>query len=216
MRGSVSVGSSRSMGWLSEEGGKLLRGEKVKPLNFFRYSYAYLLSTSASFFLNVIRMRRRKRRYVLLAGFLVGAFFLIAEPPILPTHRRRSWLHQSQGRYGNLRQGLGSGQPVVFSPWLAIKRGCLGKIRCFYLASNGYRCIAHDRRGHGRSGQPWTGNEMDTYADDLAAVIETLGLQSAVHIGHSTGGGEVARYIGRHGTKRVAKAVSDRRVPPSC
>ena len=76
-----------------------------------------------------------------------------------------------------------------------------------FLASHGYRTIAHDRRGHGRSGQPWTGNDMDTYADGLAALVETLGLNNAIHVGHSTGGGEVARYIGRHATKRVAKAV---------
>jgi non-heme chloroperoxidase len=83
-----------------------------------------------------------------------------------------------------------------------------------FLASHGYRCIAHDRRGHGRSSQPWDGNEMDTYADDLAALVEALDLKDAVHIGHSTGGGEVARYIGRHGTERVAKAVLISAVPP--
>jgi non-heme chloroperoxidase len=76
-----------------------------------------------------------------------------------------------------------------------------------FLASNGYRCIAHDRRGHGRSSQPWNGNDMDTYADDLATLVEKLDVKNAVHVGHSTGGGEVARYIGRHGTKRVARAV---------
>ncbi len=76
-----------------------------------------------------------------------------------------------------------------------------------FLTSRGYRCIAHDRRGHGRSSQPWNGNDMDTYADDLAALVETLDLNNVIHVGHSTGGGEVARYIGRHGTKRVAKAV---------
>ena len=76
-----------------------------------------------------------------------------------------------------------------------------------FLGAHGYRCIAHDRRGHGRSSQPWNGNEMDTYADDLATLVEALDLSDAFHVGHSTGGGEVARYIGRHGTKRVAKAV---------
>jgi pimeloyl-ACP methyl ester carboxylesterase len=84
----------------------------------------------------------------------------------------------------------------------------------FYLASRGYRCIAHDRRGHGRSSQPWGGNDMDSYADDLAKLVEALDLKDAIHVGHSTGGGEVARYIGRHGTKRVAKAVLIGAVPP--
>jgi non-heme chloroperoxidase len=84
----------------------------------------------------------------------------------------------------------------------------------FVLASRGYRCIAHDRRGHGRSSQPWHGNDMDTYADDLAALVEALDLRGAIHVGHSTGGGEVARYIGRHGTERVAKAVLIGAVPP--
>jgi non-heme chloroperoxidase len=83
-----------------------------------------------------------------------------------------------------------------------------------FLASNGYRCIAHDRRGHGRSDQPWNGNDMDTYADDLAALVQILDLKDAIHVGHSTGGGEVARYIGRHGTQRVAKAVLIGAVPP--
>jgi non-heme chloroperoxidase len=84
----------------------------------------------------------------------------------------------------------------------------------FFLASRGYRCIAHDRRGHGRSSQPWQGNDLDTYADDLAELVEHLDLENAVHVGHSTGGGEVARYIGRHGTKRVAKAVLISAIPP--
>jgi non-heme chloroperoxidase len=83
-----------------------------------------------------------------------------------------------------------------------------------FLASRGYRCIAHDRRGHGRSSQPWGGNDMDTYADDLAKLVEALDLKDAIHVGHSTGGGEVARYIARHGTKRVAKAVLIGAVPP--
>jgi non-heme chloroperoxidase len=84
----------------------------------------------------------------------------------------------------------------------------------FYLASRGYRCIAHDRRGHGRSSQPWSGNDMNTYADDLAELVQKLDLRNAVHVGHSTGGGEVARYIARHGTSRVAKAVLIASVPP--
>jgi non-heme chloroperoxidase len=85
----------------------------------------------------------------------------------------------------------------------------------FFLASHGYRCVAHDRRGHGRSSQPWNGNDLDTYADDLAELIQKLDLRSAIHVGHSTGGGEVARYIGRHGTKRVAKAVLIGAITPS-
>ena len=84
----------------------------------------------------------------------------------------------------------------------------------FFLASHGYRCIAHDRRGHGRSSQPWNGNDLDTYADDLAALVEALDLRNAIHVGHSTGGGEVARYIGRHGTERVTKTVLISAVPP--
>src|ERR1700689_4858267 len=100
----------------------------------------------------------------------------------------------------------GSGQPVVFSHGWPLSADAF-EDQMFFLASHGYRCIAHDRRGHGRSGQPWTGNDMDTYADDLAELVQKLDLKDAIHVGHSTGGGEVARYIGRHGTKRVAKAV---------
>src|SRR6516165_965494 len=100
----------------------------------------------------------------------------------------------------------GNGQPVVFSHGWPLSCDAF-EDQMFFLASRGYRCIAHDRRGHGRSDQPWTGNDMDTYADDLAALIETLGLHDAVLVGHSTGGAEVARYIGRHGSSRVAKAV---------
>jgi non-heme chloroperoxidase len=84
----------------------------------------------------------------------------------------------------------------------------------YFLASHGYRCIAHDRRGHGRSSQPWQGNELDSYADDLAELVAKLDLKNVVHVGHSTGGGEVARYIGRHGTKRVAKAILIGAIPP--
>ncbi|PSJ62280.1 alpha/beta fold hydrolase [Pseudaminobacter soli (ex Li et al. 2025)] len=107
----------------------------------------------------------------------------------------------------------GSGQPVVFSHGWPLSADAF-EDQMFYLAQHGYRCIAHDRRGHGRSSQPWQGNDMDTYADDLAALVEALDLKDAVHVGHSTGGGEVARYIGRHGTKRVAKAVLIGAVPP--
>lgn len=100
----------------------------------------------------------------------------------------------------------GTGQPVVFSHGWPLSADAW-EDQMLFLADRGFRCIAHDRRGHGRSGQPWNGNDMDTYADDLATLVETLDLSNAIHVGHSTGGGEVARYIGRHGTKRVAKAV---------
>ena len=100
----------------------------------------------------------------------------------------------------------GTGQPVVFSHGWPLNADAWDE-QLFHMASNGFRAIAHDRRGHGRSTQTWWGNDMDTYADDLAALVEALSLTKAIHIGHSTGGGEVARYIGRHGTKRVAKAI---------
>src|SRR5512143_1369993 len=107
----------------------------------------------------------------------------------------------------------GSGQPVVFSHGWPLSADAW-EDQMLFLADRGYRCIAHDRRGHGRSSQPWNGNDMDTYADDLATLVEKLDLKDAIHVGHSTGGGEVARYIGRHGTKRVAKAVLIGAVPP--
>jgi non-heme chloroperoxidase len=100
----------------------------------------------------------------------------------------------------------GSGQPVVFSHGWPLTADAW-EDQMLFLAEHGYRCIAHDRRGHGRSSQPSGGNDMDTYADDLAELVGALGLTGAVHVGHSTGSGEVARYVGRHGTKRVAKVV---------
>jgi non-heme chloroperoxidase len=100
----------------------------------------------------------------------------------------------------------GTGPPVVFSHGWPLTADAW-EDQMVFLAARGYRCVAHDRRGHGRSSQPWDGNEMNTYADDLARLVETLDLNGAIHVGHSTGGGEVARYIGRHGSKRVAKAV---------
>ena len=107
----------------------------------------------------------------------------------------------------------GSGQPVVFSHGWPLS-GDAFEDQMFFLVSHGFRCIAHDRRGHGRSSQPWQGNDLDTYADDLAELTRHLDLKDAVHVGHSTGGGEVARYIGRHGTARVAKAVLIGAIPP--
>src|SRR4051812_27795235 len=107
----------------------------------------------------------------------------------------------------------GLGQPIVFSHGWPLT-GDAFEDQMFFLASRGYRCIAHDRRSHGRSSQTWDGNDLDTYADDLAELVAALDLKDAVHVGHSTGGGEVARYIGRHGTKRVAKAVLIGAIPP--
>ncbi len=104
-------------------------------------------------------------------------------------------------------------QPVIFSHGWPLSADAW-EDQMLFLASYGYRCIAHDRRGHARSSQPWNGNEMDTYADDLPALVEKLDLKNAIHVRHSTGGGEVVGYIGRHGTKRVAKAVLIGAVPP--
>jgi non-heme chloroperoxidase len=108
---------------------------------------------------------------------------------------------------------VGDGQPIVFSHGWPLSSDDWDP-QVFFFASRGFRCIAHDRRGHGRSTQTWDGNDMDTYADDLAQLTETLDLKDAIHVGHSTGGGEVARYIGRHGTSRVGKAVLIGAVPP--
>lgn len=126
----------------------------------------------------------------------------------------------SSGSYLKLNDGTslyykdwGKGQPIVFSHGWPLS-GDAFEDQMFFLASHGYRVIAHDRRGHGRSSQPWDGNNMDQYADDLAELTAALDLQDAVHIGHSTGGGEVARYIGRHGISRVAKAALIGAVPP--
>jgi non-heme chloroperoxidase len=107
----------------------------------------------------------------------------------------------------------GTGQPVVFSHGWPLNADAF-EDQMMFLSNRGFRCIAHDRRGHGRSSQPWGGNDLDTYADDLAQLVEKLDLKDAVHVGHSTGGGEVARYIGRYGTKRVSKAVLISAIPP--
>ena len=107
----------------------------------------------------------------------------------------------------------GEGQPVVFSHGWPLNADAWDD-QAMLVASNGFRAIAHDRRGHGRSSQPWNGNELDTYADDLAELFEALDLNDAILVGHSTGGGEVTRYIGRHGTSRVAKALLLGAIPP--
>jgi non-heme chloroperoxidase len=107
----------------------------------------------------------------------------------------------------------GAGQPVVFSHGWP-QNADAWEDQMYFLASRGFRCIAHDRRGHGRSSQPWNGNDFDTWSDDLATLVETLDLRNVIHVGHSMGGGEVARYIGRHGSSRVARAVIVAAVPP--
>lgn len=140
-----------------------------------------------------------------LTGASVGS-----EPTesLAQSHRGRKSMSTVMTRDGTsiYYKDWGSGQPIVFSHGWPLTADAF-EDQMFYLAARGYRCIAHDRRGHGRSSQPWNGNDMDTYADDLAELVQALDLKNAIHVGHSTGGGEVARYIGRHGNGRVAKAV---------
>jgi len=157
------------------------------------------------------------RRQLLLAG--VGGAAIAAFPrPSISAQTDRKGVRAMP--YITTKDGTqifykdwGKGQPIVFSHGWPLSSDDWDNQMLFFL-DKGYRVIAHDRRGHGRSTQTWTGNEMDTYSDDLAALTAALDLKDAIHVGHSTGGGEVARYIGRHGSKRVAKAVLIGAVPP--
>ncbi|CAN7382570.1 alpha/beta hydrolase [Rhizobium leguminosarum] len=159
------------------------------------------------------------RRHTLLAGAAVTASFAVGMP-----HETQAAVKVKQGNqhmnFVTTKDGTkiaykdwGKGQPILFSHGWPLSSDAWDA-QMLYFGMNGFRVIAHDRRGHGKSDQPWTGNNMDQYADDLAEVIEHLDLKDLVMIGHSTGGGEVAHYIGRHGTKRVSKVVLVGAVPP--
>lgn len=155
---------------------------------------------------------------MLAAGALLGRAGQVSAAAAIPTSTRNNGARvmntvtTSDGTqiYYN---DWGKGQPIFFSHGWPLCADAF-EDQMSFLAMHGYRCIAHDRRGHGRSSQPWNGNDMDTYADDLATLVDKLNLGKAIHVGHSTGGGEVTRYIGRHGTKNVSKAVLISAVPP--
>jgi non-heme chloroperoxidase len=166
-----------------------------------------------------------RRALVTTVGTIAGASALGLAAPVAATNGRAPPAQISQRRERSMhrittRDGTelyfkdwGTGQPVVFSHGWPLTSDAF-EDQMFFLARNGYRAIAADRRGHGRSSQPWDGNDLDTYADDLAELVGALDLRDAIHVGHSTGGGEVTRYIGRHGTSRVAKAVLISAIPP--
>ena len=175
-----------------------------------------------------IESNRPSRRDILLAG--IGAMFAAALPgrasPSVTSEgnltRKESMTQKGEKPMNTITtkdgtkiffKDFGTGQPIVFSHGWPLSADDWDD-QIYFFASRGFRCIAHDRRGHGRSGQTWDGNNMDTYADDLAELTAALDLKNAIHVGHSTGGGEVTRYIGRHGSKRVAKAVLMNAIPP--
>src|SRR5476649_1162713 len=174
-----------------------------------------------------ILLYRKRRREACGAAATIRATMQLGRQPAGPTTgsvtmsaAESSLQHSHSGNTVQTADGSliyykdwGSGAPVVFSHGWPLSSDAW-EDQMFFLASRGFRCIAHDRRGHGRSSQTWQGNDMDTYADDLAELVQKLDLSKAIHIGHSTGGGEVARYIGRYGTGRVAKAVLIGAVPP--